>query len=251
MNSSVVFKKQEKKDYTVLKGTQLRNPRVIIYGVEGIGKSTFASKFPDVLLLDIEDRTRHIDVNKIRVSCWKDLLNILDNINAIIEENKITVKTIVIDSLDWVQKDIAEYICSMRKVDSIEEFGYGKGYVYIYEEILKLVKLLDGLSNFNIVVVCHSIVRKFEDPFGITYDRYTLKLLNSEKVSIADTFKEWADYMFFLNYKAVVKNGSITDVRTIFTNRTSRFDGKRSLELQDEIEMTPEEIDRLIKTICV
>lgn len=237
------------KKFEVKKGKELRNFRLLIYGVEGVGKSTFASLLPDPLFIDIEDRIRHLDVCKVRPKSWGELLILLESIKELIKENGLQTKTIVVDSIDWCQKLACDYVLSKStaKIQSIEDFGYGKGYTYIYEEMLKMLRLLDKLNEcFHIACICHSIVSKFEDPFGNTYDRYTLKLLSGQKTSVADTFKEWSDYMFFLNYRPKDKN---TDERVIYTNRTSLYDGKRSRELPDVVVFTKENAVELINKL--
>jgi len=52
----------------ITRGIERAPLRAVVYGVEGIGKSTLASQFPDALVLDTEDGTRHLDVARSR--CW-------------------------------------------------------------------------------------------------------------------------------------------------------------------------------------
>ena len=49
--------------------------KVIVYGPEGIGKSTFAAQFPDPLFIDTEDGTKDMDVARTPApSSWEMLL---------------------------------------------------------------------------------------------------------------------------------------------------------------------------------
>ncbi len=222
-------------DFPILLGKNIGAPRILIYGVEGVGKSTLASKFKNPLIVDIEDRTRHIDCARFIPEKFTDIINFLDifsnDKNSISERVGYDVKTLVIDTLDWLQKHVTDYICTQNRQPSIEAFGYGKGWVMVGEWMSKVLKKLDAINKkgITVVCVCHSTIRKFEDPTGATYDRYTLKLLSGDKISVSDMFKEWADTMLFLNYMvSKTDDGEYVDERYILTERTSRYDAKNS-----------------------
>ena len=235
-----------------VKGKINYNKRVLIYGVEGVGKSTLSSLFPNPLIIDTEDRTRHLNINRVIVKDFKEIVNLLLTFDKIMTDMKMNVNTIVIDTLDWLQKLAMDYVCKTRRGDSIEDFGYGKGYVYVFEEMRRIVNILDALNKkYTIVCVCHCQLKKYEDPFGTTYDRYTLKLLSGEKTSVADIFKEWSDYILFMNYKVNKNKDIVKDERYIFTERTSRFDAKKSDNIPDEIPfvLNSKEITNLITTL--
>lgn len=49
--------------------------KVVCYGPEGIGKSTFASRFPNAVFIDTEGSTKDMDVARLpRPSSWEYLL---------------------------------------------------------------------------------------------------------------------------------------------------------------------------------
>ncbi len=231
-------------DFNIKIGRNLGAPRVLIYGVEGVGKSTLASRFPDPIIVDIEDRTRHIDCARFIPEKFTDILNFLDVFanrkHSIDSKVGYEIKTLVIDTLDWLQKHVTDYICQQNRQPSIEAFGYGKGWVMVGEWMSKVLKKLDNINKLgvSIICVCHSTVRKFEDPTGAVYDRYTLKLLAGDKISVADMFKEWADTMLFLNYMvSKTDDGEYVDERYILTERTSRYDAKNSHNLPPMVKL--------------
>ncbi|MBR0283530.1 MAG: AAA family ATPase, partial [Oscillibacter sp.] len=49
----------------ITSGVVRRAQKVVIYGPEGIGKSTLASKFPNPLFIDTENGTQHMDVRRV------------------------------------------------------------------------------------------------------------------------------------------------------------------------------------------
>lgn len=216
----------------IIKGKQKMPPRVLIYGVEGIGKSTLASMFPKPLIIDIEDRTRHIDVDRVIPSSFQNFNEILD---TLIAQKGAGYKTVAIDTLDWLQTLVMDYVCAINKQPSIESFSYGRGWTLIAENMRKVIKKLDVLNRAGLIIigVCHSTIRRFEDPLGGSYDRYTLKLLSGERISIGDMFKEWSDVMLFLNYVIERKGEVEVENRFVFTQRTLRYDAKNSYGLND------------------
>lgn len=102
----------------ISKGIVLRPQKVVVYGPEGIGKSTFASHFPDPLFLDIEDSTSQLDVKRIPdINSWAMLMGIIEEVTK-----EKPCKTFVIDTVDWAEKLCIQYVCAQAKKSSIEDF---------------------------------------------------------------------------------------------------------------------------------
>ena len=104
----------------IIKGTIKSAIKVVLYGVEGIGKSTFASKFPNPIFIDTEDSTKYMDVARFpRPSSWSMLLE-----QVIYVGGKTDYSTLVIDTADWAEQLCVEYLCSKHKKTGIEDFDY-------------------------------------------------------------------------------------------------------------------------------
>lgn len=178
--------------------------KVVIYGPEGIGKSTFAAQFPDTVFIDTEGSTKELDVRRLPVpSSWSYLLWEVDQV----KQDPSICSTLVIDTADWAEKLCTGNICSKNQVTSIESFGYGKGYVFLEEEFGRFLNKLSDLIDLeiNVVITAHAAMRKFEQPDeSSAYDRWELKL----QKKTAPLLKEWADMVLFANYETyVVKEG--------------------------------------------
>jgi len=171
--------------------------KCVVYGPEGIGKSTFASQFPDPIFIDTEGSTKFMDVARTpSPSSWAMLIEQVQYFKSHPQE----CRTLVIDTADWAEMLCINDICAKKQMTSIEDIGYGKGYVFLEEEFGRLLNLLEDVvgAGINVVLNCHAQMRKFEQPDELgAYDRWELKL---EKKTAA-IVKEWADIILFANYK--------------------------------------------------
>ena len=229
--------------------------KIIIYGTEGIGKSTFASKFPDPLFIDTEGSTKHMDVKRTpKPSSWTMLLEQI----KYIKNNPDICRTLVIDTADWAEKLCIADICAKAQKTGIEDFGYGKGYIYLVEEFGRFLNHLSDVIDvgIHVVITAHAAMRKFEQPDELgAYDRWELKL---EKKT-APLVKEWADMVLFANYKTYVinvdnqgaakgKNKAQGGTRVMYTAHHPCWDAKNRHNLQSELNFDYSEIKNCVKS---
>ena len=214
--------------------------KVAIYGPEGAGKTTFAAQFGGAVFIDTEGSTRHMDVA--RFDPPDELSDVINQIQYVISHPK-EIGTLVIDTVDWLEKLIFNAVCVENKWKSIEDPGYGKGYVAAKQKMQQILEMLDQVIalGVHVVMVCHSMVRKFEQPDEMSsYDRYMLKL--NEK-NIAPLIKEWVDILLFVNYKTdVIKNDKTKTTkgvggqkRVMYATHTAAWDAKNRFGLPDEM----------------
>ena len=229
--------------FQVTSGVIAKAQKVVIYGPEGVGKSTLASKFPHPIFIDTEGSTANLDVKRLPApTSWEMLLEEIEYI----KQNPLWY-TLVIDTADWAEKLAIQLICARHRVDGIESIGYGRGYVYLEEEFGRLLNKLSELIDLgiNVVLLAHAQIKKFEQPDELgAYDRWELKL----QKKTAPLVKEWADMLLFANYKTVVvnvdnqgaikgKNKGQGQRRTLFTEHTAVWDAKNRHQLPFEMEM--------------
>lgn len=227
----------------IRRGKIKRPQKVVAYGPEGVGKSTLASQTPNPVFLDTEGGTHHLDVVRIdSASTWEQITAAIDAL----AKGGHGFCTLVIDTADWLEKRLTEHLCRKHNKDSIEDFGYGKGWVILGEEFAKFLASLDRLlsQGMHVVFLAHSQVRKFEAPDQAgSYDRYELKLSKQ----VAPLLKEWADLVLFANFVTRVAekdNGKHRGVggkeRALFASHTAAFDAKNRHGLPDKLPFTIE-----------
>jgi hypothetical protein len=233
----------------IIDGKEKRPLKIVVYGPEGIGKSTFASQFPEPLFIDTEGGTSNLDVRRIKCNkSWDELISIVKEI----KENPTICKTVVIDTADWAETLCTNAVCEKYRKNNIEDFGYGKGYVYLVDEFSKLLTYLDQLIEvgINVVITAHAKPRKFELPEEQgAFDRYEMKLTKQ----VAPVIKEWSDALFFVNYKIYVvttdtnKKKAQGGKRVLYTTHNPTYDAKNRYDLPEELELSFDSIAHLFE----
>ena len=230
--------------FTITRGRKMKAQKVVLYGPEGIGKSTFLSKFPNVVFCDTEGSTDGMDVARLPApTSWEMLL---DEVRFVAKGGLPECRTFALDTADWAERACAEHICHKHKKDSIESFGYGNGYTYLSEEFGRLLNLLTEVRDkgINVVIAAHAQLVKFEQPDELgAYDRWELKLgLKKTEKRTAQLIKEWADALLFVNYETIVvksetnKNKAQGGKRVMYTAHTPTWDAKNRWGLPDKVE---------------
>ena len=191
---------------TIQTGRKAMPPRLMVYGQEGIGKSTFAAQAPNVIFIQTEDGLDQIECSKFPLcTTFRDVITQL----TALRDEQHSFGTVAVDSLDWLERLIHDSICNDYGVKSIEKAdgGYGKGYVHALSYWRQVLALLDDLRTrrgMAIVLLAHSKIERFEDPENPAYDRYSPRLHKSASALIT----EWADAVLFASRRLrVSKDG--------------------------------------------
>lgn len=226
----------------VMCGKTVAPRRVMLYGTHGIGKSTFASCAPKPIFLQTEDGLGEIDCDKLPlVTNFNEAMSALSELYS----EKHPYQTIVVDSLDWLERLIWAEVCRKRNVESIEEIGYSKGYVFAltqWREFLEGLSALRTDRGMTAILIAHARIERFENPETESYDRYVPRL---HKLAAA-IVQEWCDEVLFATYKVYTKQsdegfnrkrtqGVGSGERIIRTQERPAHVAKNRLNLPDEL----------------
>ena len=228
--------------------------KVIIYGTEGVGKTTLASKFPKPLFIDAENGSGALNVARYPYpTSWQMLMSeVQEFLN-----NPQGYKTLVIDSIDWAEAKAIEMICAGMKVNGIEDIGWSKGYTYLNEEMGRLLNLLTEVINrgVNVVLIAHMVIRTITKPEETgSYDRYELKLKQAKNGNNCQLVKEWADLILFCNYREFLVTDKTTTgkkkatggkERIMYTEHAATWDAKNRFGLPEVLPLGFEPIAHL------
>jgi hypothetical protein len=172
---------------------------MIIYGASGLGKTTLACGAPDPVVAWVEDGAGLLQVPGWKIETFSDMMAAIGQLYQ--EEHE--YKTLVIDSLDWLERLIWAHLCEINKWGSIEDPGYGKGYaaaVSVWRECLEGLNALRTHRQMMIVCTAHTEIKRFDSPETEPYDRYQIKL---HKLAGA-LMMEAADVIGFLTHKVSI-----------------------------------------------
>ena len=147
-------------------GKEAQPPRIMIYGSEGVGKSTFAASAPKPIFIQTEDGLGEIDCAKFPlVGSFDEMMAQL----AAVRDEEHEYQTLVIDSLDWMERVIWDRVCADYGVKCIEKAdgGYGKGYTHAltyWRQVVKILNEIRAKRTMAIILVAHAKEERFEDP---------------------------------------------------------------------------------------
>lgn len=216
--------------------------RTMLYGVHGVGKSTFGAMADAPIFVQTEDGLGDIECDRLPLATtYADVITALSELYA--ERHK--YRTVVVDSLDWLERLIWSDVATRRNVESIEDIGYGKGYIFALTQWREVLQGLDSLRNergMHIILIAHAQIEKFANPETDTYDRYAPRIHKHASALI----QEWCDDVLFATYAVRTKTvdegfgrkrvvGLGTGERVIRTTDRPAHAAKNRLNLPDEI----------------
>lgn len=182
---------------TVTNEQQNDPPIIILYGVEGIGKTTIGSESDDVIFIRTEDGKGSLKFASFpKANTMQDVFNQLEALCA--EDHN--YKTLALDSLDWLQTLIWKHVAKINGKANIEDIGYGSGYkqaLEYWDQYLGYIDYLNKTKKMTIYQIAHSDIKKFNDPEGEDYHVYSLKMHEGA----TSMLKEHADCVFFMKFE--------------------------------------------------
>lgn len=179
----------------IQRGRASKPPRILIYGTEGIGKSTFGAEAPRPIFIQTEDGLDEINCDRF------PLATSYEQVSAALQELRTAehdYESVVIDSLDWLERLVWDSLCQEYGVSSIEKVdgGYARGYTHALKHWREIISHLNALRNQKgmvVVLIAHSKVERFEDPEAASYDRYSPRLHKHAGALVS----EWCDAVLF------------------------------------------------------
>lgn len=223
-------------------GPQAAPLRELVYGPEGIGKSTFGAGAPGPIFLDVDRGTKRLDVRRfprpVEGYVWQDVLDAV----AALRSNPGPYRTLVIDTLDAVEPLVARAVCDEGGKSAMEDFAYGKGWlraVDLWRDLMAALEDLQAARGTHVILLAHAHVKKYSNPTGEDYDRYALKI-NEKSAAV---LREWCSSVLFCNYDHRTKQdprtkrvkGVQVDARFLFTTRNVGWEAKNRYGLPSQM----------------
>lgn len=237
---------------TVRHGKRTQPHRILIYGISGIGKSTFGSMAKDAIFIPTEDGLDHIHCASFAKA--KSFDEVLARFQSLAEHEH-SYKTVVLDSLDWLERLIWQAVCHEKRVQSIENIDYGKGYAFAlvyWKQIMDCMDYLRVAKGMQVIVIAHSQIEKFSDPTQASYDRFVPRLHKTANA----LWTEWCDDILFACLKTFTKSEDVgfnkvetkaiaSGTRVLKCTPNPTYIAKNRLNLPDEIVLDYDEFYKL------
>ena len=250
----------------------MRKPeKLVIEGETGAGKTTFAcsshSQKEPVFVINSDDGGENVfhktGINMIHdcvpTGDVKENAEKWDSVMASLRElasEKTGIKRIIIDSVDKLELLAQGKVCTEHKCQTIEDPGYGKGYLYSSGHIQKLLSGLNYLrdsQDIQPILICHTQIRTINKPTMEPYDSFILKLHKSNSANIT----EWADVILFISFETIIKKidagfnrkdsrAMQSGNRLLYTSGSMGVDAKNRFDLPPEIPADWNEYRKLI-----
>jgi hypothetical protein len=186
-----------------LQKNAVKPPRIVIHGDPGVGKTTFAACAPKPVIIQTEDGLGNLDATAFPLA--RSFEEVMESLVALYSEQH-DFRTLVVDSLDWLEPLIWDKVCREQKIESIERMPYGKGYV---EALSYWRQFFDGITalrdqkNMIVIMTAHSAIVRVEDPALPAFDTHDLKL-HKRAGALAE---EFADVILY----AAVQTNTVTE----------------------------------------
>lgn len=213
---------------------------MLLYGVEGVGKSSFAAQAPNPIFLCAEDGTENLDVARLPApQSWNDVLGMLKELR----NSNHKYETLVIDTLDWLEMSLHKHLLRGKpNTATIQDLGAFGAYVEVVnkEWLLFINEIKELRKKMNILFLAHSEVKRFNDPQGnVDYDRFELKMYVKKSAAL---FKEFVDCLLFANFEVNTKQDALKKTRAysdgtriIYTEKRASHDAKNRFSVPYEL----------------
>ena len=233
---------------SIKKGPSTRPPKIMLIGQEGVGKSTAGAKMPNPVFLCGESGLvgpQFADTPSFTPTSWAEALAFCEELAS----NPSGYKTLVIDTLDWIEPMLYTHVVVAAKkndIKHIEDFGYGKGYVIAQQEARKMLAVLDKVNaaGMAVLILSHSQLKTVKNPEGDDYDHFESKV----NTKVAGIFKEWCDAVLFARFEIYVRKDGMKvkaqggTERIVQTTHSAAWDAKNRYGLPEVMDLDMSEI---------
>lgn len=233
---------------SIKKGPSTQPPKIMLIGQEGVGKSTAGAQMPNPIFLCGESGLvgpQFADTPSFTPDSWSQALAFCEELAS----NPSGFKTLVIDTLDWIEPMLYAHVVAAAKkndIKHIEDFGYGKGYVIAQQEARKMLAVLDKVNaaGLAVLILSHSQLKTVKNPEGDDYDHFESKV----NTKVAGIFKEWSDAVLFARFEIYVRKEGMKvkaqggTERIVQTTHSAAWDAKNRYGLPEVMDLDMKEI---------
>jgi hypothetical protein len=228
--------------------------RILMHGVPGVGKGTWANQSRRPVFVSAEDGLDDLDCQRLDMEC-ETFDQVMQQLYWLYS-NTHDRQTVVVDTVDWVERLIHKQICEKSNVQSVSEIPYGKGFDAVLAPLDKMMAGLSALRadrGMDVILLAHTKIEKFAEPGNDAYDRFTPDLHKT----VSGVLQAWCTEVLFANYRTYTTTtdegfgrkrviGTGTGERVLYTTWRPSHVAKNRLNLPDEMKLEWSEFEKYL-----
>ncbi|MBU2788615.1 ATP-binding protein [Acidithiobacillus sp. VAN18-1] len=235
-------------------GGQMEPVRMILYGKNGIGKTTFGAGMPQPFILAVEDGIGPMPVmyDRAHHKTYDQIVGTLMEVGGYFQSGRF--RSLVVDSMDALQVKVFDKILSEHGKKHIGDFSYGKGYELFKQEWESFKDLMERFRvelGANVLLIAQCDSRTIADPINGDHNSNTMRL--DKRAS--GVLRDWADLVGFAQLESNPirnKDGEIvrlqeTGRRILRTSPSEAFDAKNRFNLPPTLPLAWVAVEQAIK----
>ena len=196
---------------TVSNGMSHHGEKVLVYSVGGAGKSSLCASIADLgirpLFIDVGDSTSHLDVDRVIPQDFTQLREVFHDDGLLAPYD-----AIVLDDLTAGEEYALEHVLKTiphekgAPITGVESYGWGKGYVHLFETSLLILCDLDRIARMSkhVIVTAHDTVESVNNPSGENFLQHQPRLRSNKNARFRERVLEWCYTMAFIDFDVAV-----------------------------------------------
>lgn len=234
-------------------GGQMEPVRMVLYGQNGIGKTTFGAGMPKPFVLAVEDGIGVMPVmhDKAHAKNYDQIMGTLLEVGGYFQRGEF--QSLIVDSMDALQSKMLEKVLTEHGKKTLSDFSYGKGYELFKKEWEGFRDLMERFRvelKANVLLIAQTESRTIADPVNGPHDTYIMRLDRRA----TGVLRDWADLVGFAQLKSTAirdKDGNITRLETngsriLCTAPDTAFDAKNRFDLPVELPLAWVSVEKAI-----
>lgn len=208
----------------------------VIYGLEGLGKTSLGLRFPGPVWCKSIKETGYDDLMDGNVVPSNSMNSRITSWEQLVQEcRKVTNGTLLLDGCTGIQHYLCDFVCRNYYASDWGKFnnysmGIRKESVMVFQEFLDLCTDL-AYKGVNVIFLGHQGTVTMTNAMGVDPVCHVIKMDDGDKGGLRSSLTAWASFVFFLNNDIRIGQATNIDHRTKQALEGKALDGDKRVIL--------------------